>query len=180
MESLDILILGVEASFALAGFAGIIATFQFGDGKAVRRGDAAGLSVIVQFSLLSGLGCSIPLLLYSFGMKEATLWTISSVVGAILFLGGGSVMLRNMWGVRGRSSFQWFNLSALAISFLCLLVHVMNIFGIVFHREAGPTILGAVWALSLSGYMFYRLLLRPIWRSVRHQEAEKLGAAASI
>ena len=70
MKELDILILGVEASVAFAGFAGVIATFQFGDAKKVRRADAVGLTMIVQFSLLAALVSSVPLLLYSFGNKR--------------------------------------------------------------------------------------------------------------
>ena len=38
------LVLGVEAVFALAGFAGIIATFQFAEAKQIRRADAMGAS----------------------------------------------------------------------------------------------------------------------------------------
>ena len=47
MEVFDVLILGAELSMALAGFAGIIATFQFRDTEKIRRADVVGLSIIV-------------------------------------------------------------------------------------------------------------------------------------
>jgi len=36
MEVTDVLILCAEVSVSLAGFSGVVATFQFGDGKKVR------------------------------------------------------------------------------------------------------------------------------------------------
>jgi hypothetical protein len=49
MESLDTLILAVEASIAFAGFAGLVASFQFGGTGKVKRADAVGLTMILQF-----------------------------------------------------------------------------------------------------------------------------------
>ena len=99
MESLDILVLGVEASIALAGFAGIIATFQFTGDKDTRRGDAVGLTMILQFSLLTSLICSIAILLYSFDLKETTLWAICSAISAALQAWGSIAVQKNMKGV---------------------------------------------------------------------------------
>ena len=43
MEVTDLLILSAEVSVALAGFAGIVATFQFRDAKKVKRAELVGL-----------------------------------------------------------------------------------------------------------------------------------------
>jgi hypothetical protein len=179
MESLDILILGVEAAIALAGFAGIIATFQFSGAKETRRGDAVGLAMILQFSLLAALGCAIPLLLYTFGVKETSLWAISSALAIILLAGGTYVQYAKARGVNMSPSMLRMFVILVSPSFILIIINVMNAADMIFHREAGPVIAAIVWSLCLAGYMFSRLLLRPIWRNVRLQEAAKLADAAS-
>jgi hypothetical protein len=179
MESLDILIVGVEASIALAGFSGIIATFQFAGAREPRRVDAVGLTAILQLSLVSALACAIPLLLYTFGVKETTLWAICSVLAVIMYVGGVYAVTRNMRGVFRSKPFGGLIVTVHCLSFGFIVVNVMNASDIFFHREAGPVIANIVWTLSFVGYMFTRLLLRPIWRSVRIQEAAKLADATS-
>ena len=67
MDISDLLQLGIEASIALAGFAGVIATYQTSEGKMLRRGSVAAVTVITRCSLLVGLACAITLLLQTFG-----------------------------------------------------------------------------------------------------------------
>jgi len=179
MESLDILILGVEASIALAGFAGIIATFQFGGAKETRRADAVGLTMILQFSLLAALMSSIPILLYTFDVDEKTLWEVCSVVAVIMYAGGIYVQNDNLKGAVRTASFKRMVLLLQAPGVVLILINVLNASDIFFHREAGPVIAGIVWALTLAGFMFSRLLLRPVWRNVRIQETAKLADATS-
>jgi hypothetical protein len=178
MESLDILILGVEASIALAGFAGIIATFQFAGEKETRRGDAVGLTMILQFSLLTSLTCSIAILLYSFDLKEATLWAICSAISAVFQAWGSHAVQKNMRGVDKTQSLGRMTIILQAPSLVLILINVMNASDIFFHREAGPIIASIVYTLSIAGFMFTRLLLIPIWRNVRKQEAAKPAEAA--
>ncbi|MCX2982043.1 hypothetical protein EYC98_14365 [Halieaceae bacterium IMCC14734] len=175
MESLDILILGVEAAIALAGFAGIIATFQFSGENETRRGDAVGLTMILQFSLLAALVSSIGILLYSFDVKQTTLWAICSALVAIVQTWATYVVYQHLSGVQrtkklGRLA-QLIQLPTVGL----VLVNLMNASDIFFHREAGPAIASIVYALTIAGFMFSRLLLRPVWRNVRIQEAAKLA-----
>jgi hypothetical protein len=179
MESLDILILGVEASIALAGFAGIIATFQFGGSKETRRADAVGLTMILQFSLLAALASSIAILLFTFDVKETTLWAMCSVVAAIMLAGGTYVQSDNLKGAVRTASGKRMIVVIQSPALVLILINVMNVSDIIFHREAGPVIASIVWALTLAGFAFSRLLLRPVWRNVRIQEAAKLADATS-
>ena len=78
------LVLGVEAAFALAGFAGIIATFQFGEAKKIRRMDAVGLSLIVKDSFSAAALCTLPMLLIVFQIKESTTWFLASLFAIIV------------------------------------------------------------------------------------------------
>ncbi len=179
MESFDVLILAVEASIALAGFAGIIATFQFSGEKEIRRGNAVGLGLILESSLMATFTCSVAIVLFSFDIKEATVWATTSVVAAAVQILGMYHGQQNSKGVERTRSVG--RLSAmLYIPGLCLiLLHALNVSDIFFHREAGPIIASIVYALGVASYMFSRLLLQPIWRNVRLQEAAKLADTTS-
>ena len=179
MESLDVLILAVEASIALAGFAGIIATFQFTGEKEVRRGDAVGLTLILQASLLAALTPSIAILLYSFDIKETTLWAICSVAAALSYAWPTYTLNDNLKGVFKAAPSKMMVAIVQVPALVLISINVMNASDIFFHREAGPVIAGIVWALCLAGFMFSRLLLRPVWRNVRIQEAAKIADATS-
>ncbi len=178
MESLDILILAVEASIAFAGFSGIIVTFQFGGEKEIRRSDAVGLTMILQFTLLAALISSMPLLLSTFDVKETTVWAVSSALIVIMIAGGMYTAHMNL--VRGSTKkfFRRFVVTVQFLSFSVAFMNVMNVSDSFFHREAGPVIAGIIYALCLAGYFFSRLLLLPIWKSVRIQEAAKLAEAS--
>ena len=85
MEPSDFLLVGIEVSVAFAGFAGIIATFQFSDRTKIKRGDVVGLTMIVQNSLLAAFASALPLVLYTFDLSDETIWSLVSGVGAVLF-----------------------------------------------------------------------------------------------
>lgn len=177
MESLDTLILGVEAAIGFAGFAGIIATFQFGEGKNVGRGDAVALTMIVQFSLLAAFVSSVAILLHTFGTKETAIWTITSTVVVISFAIGQYTQHNNLGNAVHNKTMKIFVVFIQCVGIAMILINTLNALNIFFHREAGPVIAGIVWALTLTGIMFSRLLLRPIWRGVRELEATKLADA---
>ena len=166
--------LGVEAAIALAGFAGIIATFQFAGAKETRRAEAVGLTMILQFSLLAALMCSIPLLLNSFGIAQTVVWAISSLLTAFIYIGSIYNQIRSARrAIRTLSGVRF--LLMLLLPGLCItVINFMNTLNIFFHREPGPVIAGILWGLTVASLMFSRLLLRPVWRSVRtYEEAAK-------
>ena len=180
MESLDVLILAVEASIALAGFAGIIATFQFTGEKEVRRGDAVGLTLILQTSLLTALTTSIAILLNSFDIKETTLWAICSAAAALSYAWPTYTLNNNLKGAVRTAPSKMLVVIVQVPAFALISINVMNASGIFFHREAGPVIATIVWVLCVAGFMFSRLLLIPVWRNVRRQEAAILAEATSV
>ena len=58
---------------------------------------------------------------------------------------------------------------------LIVIALLLNAVGLVFDKEPGPFIAGAVYGLSLAGIMFSRLLLMPLWQIVNDLEKEELG-----
>jgi hypothetical protein len=183
MIASDLLLVGAEVSVAFAGFSGIIATFQFRDKTTVKRGDIVALTMIVYFSLLCAFCCILPLLLSIFGIEDATIWTICSVFGAIVMVCCMYGVDRGMRNAVRKKSLQLLfgtmqGVAALIVLFMTLFM-TLNAVNVVFHREPGPYIVGIVSALALAGYMFGRLLLRPLWRAVHKQETANLIGARS-
>ena len=175
MEVFDILLVGIEASIALAGFAGIIATYQIRDVAMIRRGPIGALTVVVQFSLLSALGCAIPMLLHTFGVRGTTLWAVGSAIAAMFTAIGGYSIVRSMRGsVTTTSRRLLFVLLEVLGAFVALAL-ILNAADLVFHREPGPLVVAVLYALSVAGYMFSRVLLLPLWRIVRENEAANSG-----
>ena len=175
MGSSDLLLVGIEVSVAFAGFAGMIATFQFRDTARINRGDAVGLTIIVDFGLVSALFCALPLCLLIFNVNGETLWAICSSLAAIAvcraMYNGHTKMKPAAVSSRSRMLFGILQGVAALITFSLIL----NVADLVFHREPGPFIAAILYALSVVGYMFLRLLLRPLWGAVHEQEAGNLG-----
>ena len=171
MDESALLLVGIEVSVAFAGFAGIIATFQFRDGARINRGHIVGLTIIVNFSLMCAFFSALPPLLFILRFADATIWSIGSVAACIYIPNRMYHIQRNMSVVAVRRSTRLL-FSALFVAAAILFVsNALNVANFVFHREPGPYIAGIVFGLGVVGYMFARLLLRPLWRVLREQEA---------
>ena len=171
MEATDLLLLGTEVSVAFAGFSGIIATFQVRSGTKLTRGNVVGITIIVQLSLVTALFCVWPLVFLISGVDEEVIWSFFS--GAAAIWGGITVHLvhKNISGkVRNKTTLWVFRFLYLLGGGLTVCL-ILNIANLIFHREPGPFLAVLVFALGLVGLMFSRLLLRPLWRSIREQES---------
>ncbi len=177
METSDLLLVGIEVSVAFAGFAGIIATFQFRDEANINRGHIVGLSLIVHISLALALASALPLLLSIFRVEDAALWAICSGVAAIWSSYTQYSVHRNMRGAVRRKSTRLFINILQGVFVLIVVSLILNMLDLAFHREPGPYVAGIVIGLGLVGIMFTRLLVRPLWKVVNEQEATNLGEA---
>jgi len=171
MDASELLLVGIEVSVAFAGFAGVIATFQFRGAARIDRGDLVGLTMIVNFGLWSALFCTIPLIFSIFEIEPETIWTICSGIGAIYVSYAMYFVYKNMQGavpsLTTRLLFGMFQ----GIAAFFVLSMILNASDSVFHKEPGPYLASICYGLCLVGYMFVRLLLRPLWKAVRAQEA---------
>ncbi len=170
MESSDLLLVGIEVSVAFAGFAGIIATFQFRDAVRIDRGDVVGLTMIVNYGLSCALFCTLPLILLIFEIQPETIWAICSGIGAIYMSYAIYFIYKSMQGavasIRNRLLFGTFQ----GIAALMAIAMILNSIDLIFHKEPGPYLASICYGLCLVGYMFVRLLLRPLWKAIRAQE----------
>ena len=173
MDISEMLQLGIEAAIALAGFAGVIATYQTGEGNRLRRGNVAAVTVITRCSLLVGFACAMVLLLQTFGFQGPMLWAVSSAVGAAMMASVAVSIARSMQGETYKGLSRLLYVSLQSLGALVVVALVLNAAGVVFEREPGPFIAAAVYGLSLAGIMFSRLLLRPLWQMVHEMEGSE-------
>ncbi len=171
MSESAILLVGIEVSVALAGFAGVIATFQFRDGAGINRGHMVALTIIVNFSLMCAFFSVLPPLLSILRFEDATIWLIGSALLCIYIPNRMYRIHRNMSVVALRRSTQLVFRALFGVAALLFVLNALNVANQVFHREPGPYIAAIVFGLGMVGYLFARLLLRPLWRVVRDQEA---------
>ena len=83
MSEVDQLLTIAEVSVALAGFAGIVATFQFKQQVRINQGHVLALSMIVNISLVGAFFAVLPLIFLNYGMAENKVWALcSGLMGA--------------------------------------------------------------------------------------------------
>ena len=180
MDATDQLLLIVEVSVALAGFAGVVGSFQFRSGATLTRGDVLGLELMIHLSLTTAICAILPVVLFNFKVGESTIWLTCSSIGFFAFV---SVIFnikrkfRKLFVSRrlSRIAFELFFIAAYLIG----IANLLNALNIIFHREYGPYFVALVLPNCVSAYMFIRLVLRPLWRTIHQQDAENSQVVSS-
>jgi hypothetical protein len=162
----------IEVNVAIAGFAGIISAFRFRDREDIQRGPVAALTVVVQVALVVALVACLPLLLSTFGFSGDNIWFISSIVAVPL---GSVMMYSNYLNVRpalqaGRG--RMVHAIVQLVGTVAVVANVLNAANLIFHREPGPVLFAGVVMSTIAGWMFVRLILNPLWKTVRDKEVE--------
>ena len=171
MDALDQLLLIVEVAVALSGFAGIVGSFQNRPGVKLSRGDVLGLELIIKLSLITAVCAILPVAFSNFGFVETTIWSICSSIGVFAYvvtLFNIKTKLRKVV-ISNRVSRIIFEVFFVA-AYLTALANLLNVLDVRFHREYGPYFVALVLPNCVSAYMFVRLVLRPLWRTIREQE----------
>lgn len=173
MESSDILLVFVQVAIAIAGFSGIIATFQIRDGVVPKPTVVAGLNYIVNASFGAAYLSVLPIVLYSFGLQESTIWSVCSWHFAILPLLFIYLFNRDTKGIKRTKSHSVLHFSVQGICALVSLCNFLNAADILFHREPGPVLVGIVVGLATAANLFSRLLLAPMKKTIRKENLTK-------
>ncbi len=171
MNEIDQLLTIAEVSVALAGFAGIVATFQFRQQANIYRGHVLALSMIVNISLVGALFSVLPLIFLNYGMAEQSVWSLCSGLMGVNI----SMFIVYVWRTTRLSSLPM-NTRAVFIlffmmAFAIVVANFMNSMGLVFERDFGTYFISFIFCFFLVGYNFSRLLMLPLWRQIRRQEA---------
>lgn len=162
-----------ELNVAIAGFAGIVSAFRFRDSSDVKRGAVAALTVVVQLSLVVALFSGLPLLLSAFGLSGDDLWLTCSIVavpvGSVLIYTNRRNFKRSLQGRKTRLIYIFVQ----SISFVAVIANALNAVNSGFHSEPGPYLLAGTVMSGIAGWMFMRLLLNPLWKTVRENEMKE-------
>jgi len=171
MEMVEHLITVAEISVALAGFAGIIATFQLGQIEHVSRGRVLALWMVVNISLRMAFISGFPLVLLGFGVDGGVVWAICSALLVIGAITGTPFIIRNMNLQRESYATRVLFSAIMAVGALLVVINILNVIGVIFHSEFGPFFALIMYQLALVGWNFSRLLMRPLWKMVEEREA---------
>lgn len=177
MDYSDQLLTFAEISVALAGFAGIIATFQFKQQKRISRGQVLDLSMIVNISLLCAFMSVFPLALLNFGFAERMVWAFCSALGGFLWLAFIIFIIQNMGTNTVSTSLRILFAFLFVYSTATSVILFLNAFGIIFHQEFAPFFCAFILAFFMVCFNFSRLLLHPLWKALRKQEAVSAAVA---
>ncbi len=176
MDEINQLLTIAEISVALAGFAGIIATFQFRQPGAIKRGHVLALSMIVNISLVGALFAVLPLIFLNYGIAEQQVWAICSAlvaanISTFMFFIWKNTQLKSV-APSTRSAYIFFFVLAAII----VVLNSMNAMGLVIDRQFGTYFLSFVFCFFLVGFNFTRLLMLPLWKVIRQQETDRKDA----
>jgi hypothetical protein len=167
MTDISILETVAEISIALAGFAGIVATFQFRKGDTPSAGKIVALTIIVNMGLSAGMFSFLPLLLFSFTSDEAIVWFVASYLLAIYMCYMMFFVQKNMRGKVRRNRVRFLFSTYQIISGLLILVLLLSGANLGIERGLGPYLLTLMYGLYIVGTNFTRLLLSPLWKRYR-------------
>ena len=106
-------------------------------------------------------------MLFGLGLNETATWKVCSALMAVNYLIFFAYIIRNMRGVRVRKvSSKLIYILLYLVALIFMIVNVANVLGIGYNGEQGPFFVSLILLLVIAGYMFARLVLRPLWRSV--------------
>ena len=171
MEESSILLTLTQVTVAFVGFAAIVATFQFKNGFTIKRGDTIGLELIINTGLVGSFFSVFPLILSSFGLDDSSVWTWSSGIMCVNYLGFIYYLYANIKISNYRRKKSKIILYIyFIIGFLVIILNLLNVFNVVFNKEFAPFFISLIYPLCLVGFMFSRLIFLPIWRTLKNQE----------
>ncbi len=171
MESIVQLQLIAQLSVSLAGFAGIVVSFQYLQGVKVTRGDALGLVMMVNMSLVNSFCALLPIILSNFSIiAESTIWAICSTLEVLIYAVFTYHIHSRLKFVNIRRKITKLILNL----FLCsgILGIIVNLLNVAYYREYALYFTVLVLPLIYTAYLFMRLVSRPLWRTIRQQEKE--------
>jgi len=167
MDAIDQLFTLAEISIALAGFAGIIASFQFRQDSHFSRGKIISLAIIVYVSLGGAFFAAFPILLFNFGLSEEDVWKWSSLLIGINQLLITIFVWKNSPIAEWTSINRFLFITLFALSSFLAICNLMNAAGILFDKSFGIFFAIYMFNLGIVCLNFAKLLMTPLWRTLK-------------
>jgi len=163
-----------EISIALAGFAGIIATFQFNQNNVPTSGEIVALTLIVRLGLAGGGFAFLPILLMSFELEEVIVWFISSLGMALYMCHIMYFVHTNIRGKIRKKSMRILFRAYQLLGVLIVVLLVLNALSIGVQQGIAIYLVALAYGLYLLATNFMRLLLLPLWKRYRASKTSEI------
>ena len=160
MQAAEALSALAEVSVAFAGFSGIVTAFRRHTPGEWSQLDRFRLRFMVEFSLATLALSLFPFFLSEFGLAEAEVWSLSSLLlggGALFYLVRSALRLRPLV-VAGEPVSRGLASVSVAVGILITVSALANAEGLFAH-PSGVYLAGVGGCLFVSSAMFARLLL---------------------
>ena len=164
----DQLIAIAQIAVALAGFAGVVATFHLRGPDSITRPSFIRLRIMIELSLCVCMFSLLPMAIYNFGARDATVWAIANSTLALFSLFYLALVIsrwsRGLYG-KGKLSKKVVYPSG-TVAFALYLVLVLVSFGAIkFHKPFSVYVFILFFDLGLACLMFARLVILPLLKS---------------
>ena len=164
MESHDVLLTMAELAVAFIGFAGLVVVFQRRQGEAWDQNDVLRFWLMIVAGLLALVFSLLPLLFIAAGRSAESTWAIcSGAMAVFLAINAATLVLGALGRIPGFS--RLLSALVLLLALPSLLVVVLNVCDVVFHRGLTGYLVGLFYLICLSGAFFARLVYLGIARA---------------
>ncbi len=164
MDELSVLDPIAEIAIALAGFSGLVATFQQRSDVEPNSADIVGLTMILVMGLGVAFFSLLPTLLFSFELAVSVVWLISNSLAAAFMLLMTNFIRVNLLKAVNRRKTRALFITLISVAFLICILLVLSAFSYTPFPQIGVFLLALLFGLAVVGYSFCRLLLLPLWR----------------
>ena len=164
----DQLIAIAQIAVALAGFAGVVATFHLRGPESITRPSFVRLRIMIELSLCVCIFSLLPMAIYNFGASDASVWNIANALLSLFSLFYLAIVVsrwsRGLYG-KGKLSKKVVYPSCTVALFLSLMLVLSSFGAIKFHKPFSVYVFVLFFDLILACLMFARLVILPLLKS---------------
>jgi len=164
MSGEEVLLTLGEVAIAVAGFSSIVAVFGRRTERPWSPVESFRLATLIANAVGPALLAFVPFALLNLHLSPRTVWGLSSAA-LVAF-----VVAQTFWVFsKGRQRFSesgepirlWVAVSANSLSLIAVVLQILNIIGLWFHRELGPFLMGLLLILCIAVIQFCVLIFSP-------------------
>jgi hypothetical protein len=152
-----------DIAVTLSGFSGLIITFQQNPDLKAGSADLVGVTMILGMGLGVAFFAYLPIVFFSFGLSEYTVWLASSLLAVIYTFYFTNFIRVNLLKRVKKTSARLIFKVMITLGFLMPVALLINAMGQLSIPRSSIYIAVLFLALVMGGYSFSRLLLYPLW-----------------
>ena len=159
MEHEDILLTLAEVSVAFAGFSGVVAVFGRRDPSTWSFSDRMRFFSLVQTSLSTLIFCVLPFGLFAVQVAEESVWGALSMLYVLYVIVVAVLFIRRLRAAATSERAEFTPIVLPVTLAVTALIAVFNVYNVVVGATFGPFLVGLIWLLVQSSFLFARMLV---------------------